>query len=73
MFEGRRLFCGDESILHTYQRRAHIAEMISLLGPPPPDLLSRARQRSEFFSEEGRSPRSWTVPGAAIHSFTEPY
>jgi hypothetical protein len=56
MFEGERLFTGYDPILHTYQSRAHLAEMIALLGPPPPSLLARANLRREFFSEEGESP-----------------
>ncbi|KAJ8116692.1 hypothetical protein OPT61_g1942 [Boeremia exigua] len=37
----------------TYRGRAHLAEMIALLGPPPPGLLAQANLRSRFFSVTG--------------------
>ncbi|KAM3531352.1 hypothetical protein MY4038_004515 [Beauveria bassiana] len=36
-----------------YRRRAHLAEITVLLGPPPKDLLTRGRLASKFFSEQG--------------------
>ncbi|KAH0195990.1 kinase-like protein, partial [Aureobasidium melanogenum] len=53
-FEGRRLFNGDDPELGTYRGRAHLAEMIALLGQPPQALLARADLRSKFFSEPGK-------------------
>lgn len=35
-----------------YRRRAHLAEIVALLGPPPKDLLTRGRLASEFFSDQ---------------------
>lgn len=33
--------------------RAHLAEMIALMGAPPPDLLKRGKRTAEFFDEDG--------------------
>ncbi|KAK7549249.1 kinase-like domain-containing protein [Phyllosticta citricarpa] len=52
-FEGEHLFTGHDPELQTYRGRAHLAEMIALLGPPPPSLLARANLRSKFFSDAG--------------------
>nr|POE77426.1 serine/threonine-protein kinase srpk [Quercus suber] len=47
------LFTGRNPELGVYRGRAHLAEMIALLGPPPPHLLARANLARKFFSEEG--------------------
>ncbi|KAG6099015.1 hypothetical protein E4U31_004583 [Claviceps sp. LM219 group G6] len=52
-FQGGNLFTGRDPESGTYQSRAHLAEMIALLGPPPPSLLAQANLRSKFFSDEG--------------------
>ncbi|KAG6111894.1 hypothetical protein E4U13_004546 [Claviceps humidiphila] len=52
-FQGGNLFTGRDPETGTYQSRAHLAEMIALLGPPPPYLLAQANLRSKFFSDEG--------------------
>jgi hypothetical protein len=52
-FEGENLFTGRDPEHNAYRGRAHLAEMIALLGPPPPGLLARANLRSKFFDEEG--------------------
>jgi serine/threonine-protein kinase SRPK3 len=44
------LFTGRDPEHDTYRGRAHLSEMIALLGPPPPSLLARAHLRSKFFS-----------------------
>jgi hypothetical protein len=36
--------------------RAHLAEVVGLLGPPPLDLLERGVRSPEFFSEDGKLP-----------------
>jgi serine/threonine-protein kinase SRPK3 len=53
-FEGEHLFTGLDPEHNTYRGRAHLSEMIALLGPPPPSLLARAGLRSKFFSEDGK-------------------
>ncbi|KAG5959629.1 hypothetical protein E4U56_004889 [Claviceps arundinis] len=52
-FEGDHLFTGHDSEFKTYHSRAHLAEIIALLGPPPPTLLARSSLRTEFFSDAG--------------------
>ncbi|KAJ5848441.1 hypothetical protein N7455_012398 [Penicillium solitum] len=41
LYEGGSLFSGQDPEYHTYRSRAHLAEMIRLLGPPPPSFLAR--------------------------------
>ncbi|KZF25505.1 kinase-like protein [Xylona heveae TC161] len=53
LFEGESLFTGQDPEFQTYRSRAHVAEIISLLGPPPPTLLAQGRQSHKFFSDEG--------------------
>ena len=53
---GDYLFHGIDPEHHAYRRRAHLAEMISLFGPPPaPGPLSQGELWSKFFSENGES------------------
>lgn len=53
LFEGGHLFCGDDPDGNGYSTCAHLAEVVTLLGPPPPDLLVRGVRSREFFSEDG--------------------
>ncbi|KAI1426304.1 serine threonine protein kinase, CMGC group [Xylaria sp. FL1777] len=53
LFEGGHLFTGQDPEFHTYRSRAHLAEMIALLGQPPQQLLDRGNRSSEFFSDKG--------------------
>jgi hypothetical protein len=52
--QGGPLFTGYDIESEKYQGRAHLAEMIALLGPPPMSLLARANLKDKFFSEQGR-------------------
>lgn len=47
------MFTGQDPLENKYRGRAHLAEMIALLGPPPPSLLARAKLRDKFFSNQG--------------------
>ena len=53
IFEGHLLFSGQDPELGVYRGRAHLAEMIALLGPPSPEFLNRGKLKSKFFSESG--------------------
>ncbi|KAF3003880.1 hypothetical protein E8E14_007789 [Neopestalotiopsis sp. 37M] len=53
IYEGARLFHGIDPEHNAYRSRAHLAEMIALLGPPPKDLLARSHLASKFFSNDG--------------------
>ncbi|EGP91784.1 unnamed protein product [Zymoseptoria tritici ST99CH_3D7] len=61
-FEGEHLFTGRDHEIGTYRSRAHLAEIIALLGPPPAILLARANLRSKFFSEQGEFVASGPLP-----------
>jgi serine/threonine-protein kinase SRPK3 len=53
LFEGRHLFYGQDPDGKGYSTRAHLAEVIALLGPPPLDLIKRGVRSNEFFTKEG--------------------
>jgi serine/threonine-protein kinase SRPK3 len=57
LFEGKHMFHGNDPDGKGYSTRAHLAEVIGMLGPPPLDLLERGTRTSEFFDEEGACPR----------------
>ena len=48
------MFYGQDPIEKRYMTRAHIAEMIAMMGPPPQELLKRGKRTSEFFTEDGK-------------------
>ncbi|OTA34078.1 hypothetical protein BTJ68_05930 [Hortaea werneckii EXF-2000] len=52
-FQGEHLFTGHDAEHNTYRGRAHLSEIIALLGPPPLSLLAQANLRSKFFSDDG--------------------
>ena len=55
IFQGRHLLYGRDPDDQDYSTRAHLAEVIGLLGPPPLDLLGRGQRSREFFAEDGKS------------------
>ena len=56
MFEGRSMFSGRDPVHNAYRGRAHLASIISLIGPPPPELIARSSLRDRFFDKEGVDP-----------------
>ncbi|KAG6898854.1 hypothetical protein C0993_003519 [Termitomyces sp. T159_Od127] len=55
LFEEVHLFHGfDEEYNYEYRYRAHLSEMISLLGLPPTKLIERGSRSSKFFSPDGK-------------------
>jgi hypothetical protein len=48
------MFYGEDPDGKGYATRAHLAEVIGMLGPPPLDLLRRGPRSSEFFAEDGK-------------------
>ncbi|CAG8133364.1 unnamed protein product [Penicillium olsonii] len=56
LFEGRHLFCGNDPDGKGYSTRAHLAEVMSILGPPPLDMLQRGKRSHEFFTGDGKYP-----------------
>ncbi|KAB8255137.1 kinase-like domain-containing protein [Aspergillus pseudonomiae] len=59
------LFTGQDPTFERYRSRAHLAELINLLGPPPSSLLAQAELRDKFFSSDGAflTPDLLTDPG----------
>ncbi|KFY69152.1 hypothetical protein V496_00531 [Pseudogymnoascus sp. VKM F-4515 (FW-2607)] len=53
VYEGGSLFTGQDPEFQKYRSRAHLAEIINLLGPPPPSLIAQGELRDKFFSAEG--------------------
>ncbi|KAG6835511.1 hypothetical protein H0H93_000695 [Arthromyces matolae] len=53
LFEGGHLFDARDPEHDAYRTRAHLCEMITLMGPPPPEFLARSTLRSKFFTEQG--------------------
>lgn len=51
---GGNLFFGYDPHVEEYTTRAHLAELVALLGPPPVDLLERGTRSGEFFTEDGK-------------------
>ncbi|KAL3472249.1 kinase-like domain-containing protein [Aspergillus californicus] len=49
LFEGGPLLTGHDPEFEAYRKRAHLAEMINLLGPPPASLLARGADSEKFF------------------------
>lgn len=54
LFEGRHLFYGDDPDGKGYSTRAHLAEVMGCLGPPPLDLIQRGKRSPEFFTDDGK-------------------
>ncbi|KAJ5093887.1 kinase-like protein [Penicillium angulare] len=52
IYEGGPLFRGYDPEFERYRSRAHLAEMIKLLGPPPLSLLAQGELRDKFFSSD---------------------
>lgn len=53
LFEGKHMFRGNDPDWKGYSTRAHLAEVIGILGPPPLDMLKRGKRSLEFFTEDG--------------------
>ncbi|OBT92628.1 hypothetical protein VE01_09818 [Pseudogymnoascus verrucosus] len=62
LFEGRHMFYGNDPVGKGYSTRAHLAEVIGMLGPPPMDLLGRGIRSHEFFAEDGAWKAEVDVP-----------
>lgn len=53
MFQGRSLFSGVDENRGGDQERKHLAEIVSLLGPPPLDFCQKGMEASQFFDKRG--------------------
>ncbi|KAI1263985.1 serine threonine protein kinase, CMGC group [Xylariaceae sp. FL1019] len=64
LFEGGHLFTRHDSEFQTYRSRAHLAEMIALLGKPPQALLTLGQSSHKFFTDEGDFRADISLPGS---------
>ncbi|KAK4107615.1 serine threonine protein kinase, CMGC group [Canariomyces notabilis] len=62
LFEGGHLFTGHDPEHQTYRSRAHLAEIIALLGPPPQGLLNLGKSSHKFFTYTGDLRSDIPVP-----------
>ena len=68
IYEGGHLFRGWDPEHDIYRSRAHVAEMIALLGPPPSDLLAKGNLTHKFFTDGGEFTSSY-----ALKLLTQPF
>lgn len=47
------MFYGDNPDGKGYSTRAHLAEVIGMLGPPPLSLVKKGKRSAEIFTEDG--------------------
>ncbi|KXJ85936.1 serine threonine protein kinase, CMGC group, partial [Microdochium bolleyi] len=62
IFQGFHLFSGYDPEHETYRSRAHLSEMIALLGPPPLSVLSQGRDTSKYFTNTGDFSADISIP-----------
>jgi hypothetical protein len=55
LYEDKRLFYGIDLTEKQYLTRAHLAELVAMLGPPPMDMLERGTRSKELFDCEGET------------------
>ncbi|KAI1501505.1 CMGC protein kinase [Biscogniauxia marginata] len=73
LFEGKHLFYGDDPDGKGYSTRAHLAEVVGTLGPPPLDLLQCGVRSKEFFTEDGQWKAEAPIPQATSLGESEEY
>ncbi|PYI11064.1 CMGC protein kinase [Aspergillus sclerotiicarbonarius CBS 121057] len=62
LFEGKHMFYGNDPDGKGYSTRAHLAEVIGLLGPLPLDMLKQGKRSKEFFTEDGKWNQDIDIP-----------
>ncbi|KAJ5709488.1 hypothetical protein N7493_010822 [Penicillium malachiteum] len=62
LFEGKHLFYGNDPDGKGYSTRAHLAEVMGLLGPPPLDMLQQGKRSHEFFTSDGKWKQDVEIP-----------
>ncbi|RDL34569.1 CMGC protein kinase [Venustampulla echinocandica] len=62
LFEDKHLFYGNDPHMKMYTTRAHLAEVVGMLGPPPLDMLARGKRSCEFFAEDGQWKAEVGIP-----------
>lgn len=59
---GGHLFEYTDPQTDKYRSKEHLASIISLLGPPPPELVERCTVKSKFFNKDGQFDCGVPVP-----------
>lgn len=62
LYEDKHLFYGIDPTEKRYLTRAHLAELVAMLGPPPMDMLERGARSKEFFNGEGNWIAEMDIP-----------
>ncbi|KAI4174630.1 MAG: hypothetical protein LQ343_002203 [Gyalolechia ehrenbergii] len=62
LFEGKHMFNGRDPKQRRYMTRAHLADMMALMGPPPSELLKAGKRTAEFFDKDGEWQAEIPVP-----------
>jgi len=73
LFEGKHLFYGDDPAGKGYSTRAHLAELVGMVGPPPLDLVQRGNRSAEFFTPDGESKADVPIPQNTSLEYSEEY
>ncbi|OGM48946.1 protein kinase domain protein [Aspergillus bombycis] len=73
LFEGRRLFYRNDPDGKGSSTRAHLAEVMRLLGPPPLDMLQRENRSHEFFTIDGKWEQDVEIPTGASLELSEDF
>ncbi|KAK2744662.1 hypothetical protein FQN55_006580 [Onygenales sp. PD_40] len=73
LFEGKHMFHGNDPDGKGYSTRAHLAEVMGILGPPPLDMLKRGKRSPEFFTEDGRWKGDIEIPRQASLEASEEF
>ncbi|RGP76942.1 cmgc srpk kinase [Fusarium longipes] len=68
LFEGGHLFTGYDAEFQTYRSRAHLAEIISILGQPPESLIQSGKSSRKFFTDKAKL--AWTLVPNVSSSLT---
>ncbi|KAL3466095.1 kinase-like domain-containing protein [Aspergillus heterothallicus] len=73
LFEGKHLFYGDDPDGKGYSTRAHLAEVVGILGPPPLDMLQRGKRSHEFFTNDGKWKQDLDIPTGVSLELSEEF
>ncbi|KAM5367714.1 hypothetical protein ACJA88_011330 [Fusarium oxysporum] len=65
IFEGRHMFAGHDPEFQKYRSRAHLAEIIALLGQPPSEVLQAGKASHKFFTDTGDFRNEIDIPERA--------
>ncbi|KAI0467315.1 kinase-like domain-containing protein [Xylaria cf. heliscus] len=69
LFEGNRLFDGEKDGF--LDDELHLAEMVSLMGPPPRSFLERSENCRKYWDEEGNWIAATAIPDQSLETREE--